>query len=55
MINTIDLHDLIAKRYLNCYKEYIDDETGLELEYNLLYRLNMCYEILEIIYDSINE
>ena len=42
-------------RYLNCYKEYIDNTTSLELKYNLLHRMHIYYEILEIIYDNINE
>ena len=55
MINVINLYNLIAKRHLDCYKEYIDNRTSLELKYNLLYRISIYYEILEIIYDSVNK
>ena len=55
MINTIELYNLLARRHLNCYNEYKDNETKLDLKYNLLYRMNIYYEILDLIYDSINE
>ena len=58
MINIIELYNLKAKRYLNCYKEYIDNldnRISLELKYTLFHRMHIYYEILEIIYDSINE
>ena len=55
MINTIELYNLIARRYLTCYKEYLDEETRLDFKYKLLYRLNVYDEILEVIYDRINE
>ena len=45
-------------KYLNCYKKNIDildDRINPELRYNLLHKMHIYYEILELIYDSINE
>ena len=56
MFSIIELYNLIARRYLNRYKKYInniDDRTILK--YNLLHRTYIYYEILELIYDNINE
>ena len=58
MINITELYDLITRRYLNCYREYIDlldNRTNPDLRYNLLHRMNIYYEILEVVYDTINE
>ena len=58
MISIVELYDLIASRYLNCYREYIDllnNGINIELGHNLLHRMYIYYEILEVIYDSINE
>ena len=58
MINITELYDLIARRYLNCYREYIgllNNGINLELSHSLLHRMHIYYELLEVIYDSINE
>ena len=58
MISIVELYDLIARRYLNSYSEYIDilnNGINLELRHSLLHRMHIYYEILEVIYDSINE
>ena len=58
MINTVELYDLIASRYLNCYKNYLEllqENIEPNLRYCLFFRMHKYYEILEIIYDSINE
>ena len=58
MISITELYDLIARRYLNCYRGYVDllnNDIDLELRYNLIFRMHIYYEILEVIYDSINE
>ena len=58
MFNTIELYDLIARRYLTCYREYIDllnNGINIELRHNLLHRMHIYFEILEVIYDSISE
>ena len=58
MISILELYDLIVCRYLNCYRAYIDllaDNDSLNLGNTLIHRMNIYYEILEIIYNSINE
>ena len=58
MISTVELYDLMTRRYLNCYKEYIDllnNGINIELRHNLLHRMHIYYEILKVIYDSVNE
>ena len=58
MINIFELHDLVACRYLNCYRTYIDlltNNDALKLRGTLLHRMHIYYAILELIYDSVNE
>ena len=58
MINILKLYDLIACKYLNCYRVYIDPLNNydvLEVRGVLFHRIHMYYEILKLIYDSINE
>ena len=58
MISILELYDLIFSRYLNCYGTYIDllhDSDSITLRNTLRYRMDIYYEILEIIYNSINE
>ena len=58
MISIVELYNLLANRYLNCYIEYIDllnNSINLEFRYNLFHIMHIYFEILEIIYDSINE
>ena len=58
MINIVELYGLVAPcRYLNCYSPYLDslNDDVLELRATLLHRMHVYYEILELIYDSINE
>ena len=58
MINIIELYDLVAIRYLNCYKAYIDlisSESEYELKYKLYHRMQIYYDILKIIFNNINE
>ena len=57
MINILELYDLIACRYLNCYRVYLDilnNSNTLELRDTLLHRMHIYYD-LEIIYNSIDE
>ena len=58
MISIVELYNLIARKYLNYYREYIDfldNKINPDLRYNLLHRMHIYYEILKVIYDSINE
>ena len=58
MINILELYDLIAYRYLNCYRAYLDILNNgdiLELRDTVLHRMHIYYEILEIMAKSINE
>ena len=58
MINILEFYDLVAIRYLNCYRTYIDlinSNSDDELRYNLYLRMKVYYELLEKIFDSIHE
>ena len=58
MINILEFYDLIAIRYLNCYRTYIDlisSNSDDELRYNLYLRMKVYYELLEEIFGSIYE
>ena len=58
MISIGELYDLVAIRYLNCYKAYIEllsDNADTNLRYDLCHRMHIYYEILEVIYDNLNE
>ena len=58
MISIVKLCDLIVNRYLNCYKTYLDlikdNNSSADIRYNLIHRMYIYYEILEVIADSIN-
>ena len=58
MINILEFYDLLAIRYLNCYRVYIDlmsSNSNHKLRYNLYFRMQVYYELLEEIFDSIYE
>ena len=58
MINMLEFYDLITIRYLNFYRAYIDlisSNPDHELRYNLYLRMQVYYELLEEIFDSIYE
>ena len=57
MLNIMELYNLIACRYLNCYRAYLDtlNDDVLELRAALLCIMHIYYEIIEIIHNSINE
>ena len=58
MISIVELYNLVAIGYLNCYKAYIEllsGNTNPNLRYDLCHRMHIYYEILEVIYDSFNE
>ena len=58
MINILEFYDLIAIRYLNFYRTYIDlisSNSDHELRYNLYRRMQVYYELLKEIFDSIYE
>ena len=53
-----EFYDLLAIRYFNCYRAYIDlmsSDSDHELRYNLYLRMQVYYELLEEIFDSIYE
>ena len=58
MINIIEFYDLIAMRYLKCYRAYIyltSSDSDYELKYNLYHRMQAYYELLEAILHIIYE
>ena len=58
MIDILELYDLMAYRYLNYCRAYLDilnNDDVLELRDTLLHMMHIYYEILESIYNSINE
>ena len=48
MINIVELYDIIAYRYLNCYRAYLDSlhNDNLELRLTLLHRTGMKRQII---------
>ena len=58
IINILELYNLLACTYLNCYHAYLEilnNDDVLEFWSTLLHRMHIYYEILEIRYDSVNE
>ena len=58
MINILEFYDLIAMRYLNYYRAYIDlisNNFDHELRYNLYLRMQVYYKLLEEIFNIIYE
>ena len=55
MLSIIELYNVVACRYLNCYRTYLEilqDDSTIELRTTLLHIMHIYYEILEIIHRS---
>ena len=55
MISSIDLLNITSSRYLDCYRTYLEIlqyDSTIELRTTLLRRMDIYYEILEVLYNS---